>query len=247
LVHTVFLFCLRITLALRAPYAVPPTGSLLVLAPHPDDEILGAGGCILAALAQRQRVHIVYLTDGEAACPDYKAEQVISERAKLTHSILKQLDLAEQHCYRLHLPDGSVPHYGQPGFVETVNQLGQLIDRFQPDYVLATSHMDYWPFDHVACAELAEAAIASAGHKPVLYEYWVWAWYQLRPWQLWYKWPPGLFAVNIRPWATRKQVLVKTYLDATSSLGKPWSGVLPGVLRRAFAFNIEVLEKKSIQ
>ena len=49
----------------------------LIIAPHPDDEILGLGG-FLAQQAQcnSQNIHIVYLTDGDASNPDIEKEAV---------------------------------------------------------------------------------------------------------------------------------------------------------------------------
>ncbi len=38
---------------------------LLVVAPHPDDETLGAGGLMQRVRAQGGQVHVVYLTDGD--------------------------------------------------------------------------------------------------------------------------------------------------------------------------------------
>ncbi len=37
---------------------------ILVLAPHPDDEILGAGGSILKSIANGKKVKVIYITDG---------------------------------------------------------------------------------------------------------------------------------------------------------------------------------------
>ena len=46
---------------------LPPLGQrLLVLAPHPDDEVLGAGGLMLAGRSEGARIAVVVLTDGEA-------------------------------------------------------------------------------------------------------------------------------------------------------------------------------------
>lgn len=242
--HVILTHLLRLLIGLKLPCQPPPTGSLLVLAPHPDDEILGVGGCILSALRKRQVVHIVYLSDGEAACPQYPADRVKTERAKLTGEVMQKLSIPQQHHHYLHLPDGGVPRLHQHHFAEAVVQLCKLVDQLKPDNLLATSRLDFWPYDHVACAELAEAALTMACHKPALYEYWVWAWYNLRPWQLSRSWSSGQFTVDIRPWAAEKRKLAHVYLDATSPVGKPWSGVLPWPLRKAFTFNIEVLEKK---
>lgn len=43
---------------------------LVVVAPHPDDEVLGCGGLIAAARAAGVPVLIIALTDGEQAYPD---------------------------------------------------------------------------------------------------------------------------------------------------------------------------------
>ena len=43
----------------------PSQRKIMVIAPHPDDEVFGAGGTLLKALARGAEVHIVYVTDGE--------------------------------------------------------------------------------------------------------------------------------------------------------------------------------------
>src|SRR5690242_7448135 len=43
-----------------------PGDRLLIIAPHPDDEALAAGGVIQRAIARGARVRIVVLTDGDA-------------------------------------------------------------------------------------------------------------------------------------------------------------------------------------
>jgi LmbE family N-acetylglucosaminyl deacetylase len=48
---------------------------LLVIAPHPDDEILAAGGVIQQLRDADGIVHVVYLTDGEGYTRGVKAEQ----------------------------------------------------------------------------------------------------------------------------------------------------------------------------
>ena len=40
------------------------TGPVLVLAPHPDDEVLGAGGTIARLASQGRDVHVVIVTKG---------------------------------------------------------------------------------------------------------------------------------------------------------------------------------------
>lgn len=47
----------------------PPRGSVLVLAPHPDDESLGCGGAIALHHRQGDPVKVVFATDGAAGDP----------------------------------------------------------------------------------------------------------------------------------------------------------------------------------
>jgi LmbE family N-acetylglucosaminyl deacetylase len=46
-------------------YEVPPATRLMVVAPHPDDEMLGAGGLMQRVLDTGGTVRVVYLTDGD--------------------------------------------------------------------------------------------------------------------------------------------------------------------------------------
>ena len=46
--------------------ALSPDDRLLIVAPHPDDEVLGCGGLIATAAAQGIPVRVVYLTSGDA-------------------------------------------------------------------------------------------------------------------------------------------------------------------------------------
>lgn len=56
----------RVTL----PQLLQGSQRLVVVAPHPDDEVLGCGGLIAAARAAGMPVLIIALTDGEQAYPD---------------------------------------------------------------------------------------------------------------------------------------------------------------------------------
>ena len=49
--------------------AALPTGNVLVIAPHPDDESLGCGGLLSMLAAAGRSLHIVFVTDGGASHP----------------------------------------------------------------------------------------------------------------------------------------------------------------------------------
>jgi LmbE family N-acetylglucosaminyl deacetylase len=84
----------------------PPPRPLLIVSPHPDDEILGAGGLIRTWVQHRRPVTILSVTDGEAAYPDWKG------LARIRHIELKDalqtLGAAQVSVIRLGIPDGRV-------------------------------------------------------------------------------------------------------------------------------------------
>jgi len=72
--------------------------NILVVAPHPDDEVLGVGGTILRHVAGGDAVHVVICTRGEAS--RFGAEQVktVQEEARKVHAFL---GLAGSHALDL--------------------------------------------------------------------------------------------------------------------------------------------------
>jgi len=57
-------FLLVIATSLSGAFAQSP-GSIVVFAPHPDDEVIGCAGVIMQALARGERVKVVAITSGD--------------------------------------------------------------------------------------------------------------------------------------------------------------------------------------
>jgi hypothetical protein len=55
--------------AIEAVALVPPGRRALVVAPHPDDEVLGVGGLLAQLVSSESEILIIALTDGEASHP----------------------------------------------------------------------------------------------------------------------------------------------------------------------------------
>ena len=241
LYHRLAMTWLRLSAQRRLPRLTWPGGDVLVIAPHPDDEVLGAGGCMLAAKAAGAAVHVLYLTDGEGAGSHADKSQIVAARTQLTHRALEHLPIDPKAVHRLHLPDGAVPHPGASEFDAVSGQIAALIDRLQPAHVLATHALDYWPYDHVACDALARVAVRRARHQSQLWLYWVWAWYNVRPWRM--NWSNDIVAVDIQKFKKTKQAMVDIYLDAAAPDGRLWSGDLPPEIRAASQHDFEVFER----
>jgi LmbE family N-acetylglucosaminyl deacetylase len=104
---------------LRAIAARPDT-RLLVIAPHPDDEVLGAGGFIHQVARAGGAVRVVYLTNGDGyyegvAAREHKAVPSAADyrdygrkRQKEAKSALAALGIDESAAVFLAFPDGGL-------------------------------------------------------------------------------------------------------------------------------------------
>ncbi|MEJ2870978.1 PIG-L family deacetylase [Actinomycetospora sp. OC33-EN08] len=156
------------------PAAVRPPGRVVVLAPHPDDETLGAGATLAAWARAGTEVAVLAVTDGEAShpgsptlSPDELAERRVVERSEA----LGELGLGGARVVRAGLPDGGVGRH-RSGLAAAVADLV-----VAGDTLLAPVVGDGHP-DHDAVAEAATDA--SAAGVPVL-RYAVWWWHWARP------------------------------------------------------------------
>lgn len=80
--------------------AAPEPLDLLVVAPHPDDEILGCGGVLLHALEAKKRVGVVVITSGDGY-PALTAIVAKKDRAQLTpEDFMRAGALRQRHSVR---------------------------------------------------------------------------------------------------------------------------------------------------
>jgi LmbE family N-acetylglucosaminyl deacetylase len=87
--------------------------SLIVVAPHPDDDVLGCGA-LIARVAPFMPVRIIYVTDGAAShdgSPTYPPERLRAVREREARRGLRQLGVTTLPLF-LRWPDGTVPQAG---------------------------------------------------------------------------------------------------------------------------------------
>lgn len=102
---------------------------ILVIAPHPDDELLGVGGTMLRHLDKSDEVHVVICTRGEES--RFGADQVatVQKEARDVHAFL---DVTGSHF--LELPAAMLDTV--PG-VEINEAMQRVLDEVKPDTVYA--------------------------------------------------------------------------------------------------------------
>jgi LmbE family N-acetylglucosaminyl deacetylase len=142
---------------------------LLVVAPHPDDETLGAGGAIMRA----GRARVIVVTDGEAnpwpqRVADRKWRIGDTDRARwgaLRRSealrALAILGVASDDAQFLGLPDaglGALARSGDPRFIDAI---ANEVATFAPTTIIAPSFLDLH-IDHRAASYFVHAAAPNA-------------------------------------------------------------------------------------
>jgi LmbE family N-acetylglucosaminyl deacetylase len=80
---------------------------VLVLAAHPDDEVIGAGAMLAHHAAAGHEVTVVHMTDGAQGDPDGATNDIVATRRAEGREALRRLGLDEP--VRWNLPDGGLP------------------------------------------------------------------------------------------------------------------------------------------
>jgi LmbE family N-acetylglucosaminyl deacetylase len=145
---------------------------IVIVAPHPDDEVLGAGGLIQKALRDRHPVEIIAVTDGEASHRDnaqFTSTRLAALRAHETDEALKRLGWLRPVVTRLHFPDGDVNNYREELADALTSQL------LPDDVCVAPWTRDGHP-DHDATGEAALRACCDVGARSLSYLVWAWHW-----------------------------------------------------------------------
>ena len=145
----------------------PPLVPTIVLAPHPDDETLGAGGLVAKLCRAAVPVTIVAITDGEGAYPD--TPHLGEIRALEQTEALCCLGVPRSRIHRLHLPDRHISRYEK----ELADQLLPLVTGHM--HLVAPWQRDFHP-DHEAAGRAA-ARVAQLNDLTITY-YLFWTWHR---------------------------------------------------------------------
>jgi LmbE family N-acetylglucosaminyl deacetylase len=139
-------------------------GPALVLAPHPDDEVLGCAGAILRHVAAREGVRIVVVTDGGAGDEPDRSAYVV-ERRRESEEAARVLG-CETPPEFWDLEDRSL-EYSE----EMIGRIGEAIERTGASIVYAPSPEEVHP-DHNALGLCALEAVRRASReiRVALYE-----------------------------------------------------------------------------
>ena len=159
-----------------------------LISPHPDDEVLGLGACMVQLSALHADLRIVSVTDGAASHKNSKrwtADRLALARPAELRRALETLKV-DAEVLQVGLPDGHIDAYQD-------ELVAFLIARVtEKDLILTTWRFDGHP-DHETCGHAAALAARRTGATLGEYPVWMWHWAAttepLIPWARAYRLP----------------------------------------------------------
>lgn len=215
---------------------------ILIIAPHPDDEVFGCGGLVSRLIGDGKSIDVLFLSNGAAShngCCAITEKDVGTMRRRLAVSSNEILHVTPGHLHFLEEKDGKLPQKGQQGFTSLSINISKLLKIIKPEAVFCPHPFEGWA-DHIAAAELTCAAITILPAPPHLYYYCVWFWFSM-PLKKAFSidWRKARL-LDISEQVPLKQKAMNIYINALAPCGNPWIGRLPSEFLRTFDWNKEL-------
>ncbi len=139
--------------------------TILVVTPHPDDDIIGCGGALAFLSGHRNHLIVVFLTAGEKGTfdPSAQAETIRRTRMQEAASAYKTLGFPDAELIWLKYPDGELDF---APLREIRLRLIEIIRKHRPDLVFAldpgATYYRYHYRDHRTAALVSADAIGAS-------------------------------------------------------------------------------------
>lgn len=160
-------------LPLRSPEEIFGDSSLVVVAPHPDDETLGCGGLLAWASQHRIVRHIVFLTDGDRSHPGSMQDLPGIRRSEAV-AAAAQIGCAPEQLSFLGLPDDGLTTLSDDDRRNAVQHLRALIADKGVCCCLVTAQTDPHGDHRAAFGMVTEAIEGLPGVTLMTYPIWSW-------------------------------------------------------------------------
>ncbi|MHB1447406.1 MAG: PIG-L deacetylase family protein [Acidimicrobiales bacterium] len=156
------------------PVELPPGHRVVVVAPHPDDELVGAGGTIAKHVAAGHPVRVVMATSGEASASfvGLGPDAARAQREDEARAALAEVGVGADQVVFLRLAEKDLSSRGSPsppggvswpattGAAATTGALTEALAAFGPDLVYSPSPADGHSV-HAAVAGMVATAVRS--------------------------------------------------------------------------------------
>ena len=214
--------------SLYPPEALTTWGTVLIIAPHPDDESLGCGGAIALLRRQAQPVHVLFVSDGTMSHPRsqrYPAEARRALREQEAHNALAILGVNASEITFLRLPDTQVPTVQEiilsassaGRFKKATSLIYHHLQRIRPQTVLVPWRRDPHG-DHRATWQLLRAAVDRHDTDVRWLEYPIWVWETTQPDDMPSPADGVWFKLDISEVLPQKRQAIAAHVSQTTSL-----------------------------
>ncbi|WP_336048426.1 PIG-L deacetylase family protein [Streptomyces sp. CA2R101] len=194
-------------------FTLPTAGRAVVVAAHPDDEVLGFGGSISRLAAAGMDLTVVSVTDGERSHPHSSVEtpqSLARIRAEETRAALAELGAAGADIIRLHVPDTEVARHED----RVATALAEIM---AGTTLCAAPWAGDVHADHEAVGRAALTASDVVGAPCLLYPVWMWHW--ARPGDPRVPWADAARILLPPPALVRKTSAISRFTSQISPLG----------------------------
>ncbi|GAA4100180.1 PIG-L family deacetylase [Streptomyces hundungensis] len=200
-------------LGLLPAAALPDHGRVVIVAAHPDDEVLGAGGTIARLAAAGAQLTIVSVTDGEASHPHstrVTPTQLAAIRAGELREALTALGAPEAEVVRLRIADTRVAVHEN-----------EIVAAIEPYLDGARLCLAPWTADVHSDHEAAGRAVVTAARVAAVdcWTYPVWMWHWARPGDTRVPWDRAVAVRMSQQVADLKQRAVHRFVSQIRPLG----------------------------
>ena len=214
--------------------------SIVIIAPHPDDETFGCAGLIALKVGQGVDVSVIFLTNGEKSLLGVSKEEILLHRQNSALNAAKSLGVKQ--TYFMNFSDDVIPRQRDFGFDTAADKVADLIEAIAPSEVFCTHISEGWS-DHTAAAELTRSALQKLDKPITFYYYWVWVWFSVPLKNMNVLNFSNTFYLPIRSVIQQKKDAINQYLNDLHVSGMPYCGRLPKMFLKAFDWPYEVFEK----
>jgi LmbE family N-acetylglucosaminyl deacetylase len=139
--------------------------SAVIVAAHPDDEILGVGGTMAMLAAAGARLRLIAVTDGEASHPGADPQAIAQVRTAESAAARHVLGAGDIEVIRLCFPD--------TGLVGREDELTGRLRQLCAGFAVCLAP---WEADAHADHEAAGRATRRTGQRVLSYPIWMWHW-----------------------------------------------------------------------
>lgn len=150
--------------------------TILVFAPHPDDEVLGCGGAIASKIAEGSNIYIVFMTDGCHYNSQLPPDLIKTIRRKEAIDAGNVFGIPEANLIFLDFEDGQL----KTSKKAARNIVKEILCKKQPVEVFYPGMLDLHS-DHRATRSIVDDCLKSLKIKPTLWQYVIWFFSGFKP------------------------------------------------------------------